>query len=246
MKRLFRDAPSSEKKAVQKIGSNALTSAQMRRLDSLNINKCGIPSALLMERAGRAAAARVLQAMKRLKPGGSTAKAAVFCGRGNNGGDGLVCARYLISQGLRTEIYLLPGSKPLTADAYINNLILEKQGRPVYKIRHASGLKGLKRPLKADIIVDSIFGTGFKGEPRGVYAEAIEFINTQEAYIISVDVPSGLDATAGTAKGPAVIADQTVTFGFAKKGFYKNDGPVYCGKIKVADIGLRPFAEARG
>ena len=204
----------------------SITAKQARRIDTITINKYGIPSAVLMERAGRAVAEEALLTVKRLRPAIARAMVGIFCGKGNNGGDGLVCARYLMSAGLDVKIYLLCKPCELKGDAYYNMLTIKKFNR-------------LKNPFKADIIIDALFGIGFHGKPNPFYREVIKSINSSNAYKISVDVPSGLDATTGMVRGAAVVADKTVTMGFTKTGFYKNDGPAFCGKIKVADIGLR-------
>jgi ADP-dependent NAD(P)H-hydrate dehydratase / NAD(P)H-hydrate epimerase len=205
---------------------NALSASQVRALDKHTINKYGIPSIVLMERAGRAVAQEVLLFVKRLRADIANPKVAVFCGKGNNGGDGMVCARYLSSAGLSVQVYLLCAKSKLKGDAYYNMLTIKKFNR-------------LKKTFKSDIIIDAIFGTGFHGRPDSDYESVIKAINRNPAYKIAVDVPSGLDATTGKVEGSAVAVDKTVTMGFPKTGFYKNDGPLYCGKIKVVDIGLR-------
>jgi len=216
-----------------------VTSAQMKRIDKLNIDRIGIPSIILMERAGRGVAEEVIKTAQRLNYKKRELRVALFCGKGNNGGDGLVCARYLLSEGIRVKIYLLCELNLLTDAPASNAQALKHQGVTIYEINTADGFRRLKKTFNANIILDSIFGIGFKGRPSRLCHDIIEFLNCQRARIISVDVPSGLDATTGFANSAAVIADQTVTFGFAKKGFYKNDGPLYCGKIDVADIGLK-------
>jgi NAD(P)H-hydrate epimerase len=216
-----------------------VTSARMRRIDSLNIDSRGIPSIILMERAGREAAKEVVKLAQRLNRQKREVRVALFCGKGNNGGDGLVCARYLLSSGINIKIYLLCNHKLLTGDPASNILALKKRGVSVYEITGKAGFRRLRISFNANIIVDSIFGIGFKGKPEGRYKEIIKFLNNQKALIVSVDVPSGLDATTGTARAAAIFADHTITFGFAKTGFYKNDGPVHCGRIRVAGIGLK-------
>jgi ADP-dependent NAD(P)H-hydrate dehydratase / NAD(P)H-hydrate epimerase len=203
-----------------------LTAKQIRDIDENTIINHGVPSAILMERAGKAVAAETLLALKHLRLKHFGSRVAIFCGKGNNGGDGMVCGRYLLSVGLNVKIYLIAKKSELKGDAFFNMLTIKKFNR-------------LKKNIKADIIIDAIFGTGFHGKPGTFFERVIKRINMNEAYKISVDVPSGLDATTGIAGGSAVIADKTVTMGFAKTGFYKNDGPFYCGKISVADIGLR-------
>lgn len=219
--------------------SKKVTSAQMRRIDSQNIDSRGIPSIILMERAGREVAKEVVKLAQQIRRQKREVEVALFCGKGNNGGDGLVCARYLLSSGINTKIYLLCNLKRLTGDPAYNGLALKKQGVRAYEINRYACFRRLTRSFNANIIVDSIFGIGFKGNPKACYKEVIEFLNNQRAYIVSVDVPSGLDATTGIAATAAIIADQTITFGFAKRGFYKNDGPTYCGRISIVDIGLK-------
>ena len=192
-----------------------------------------------MERAGRAAAEEALRTVKRLRPASVKAKVAVFCGKGNNGGDGLVCARYLASAGIAVEVCLLCKREELKGDAFYNMIALNKRKIKLSEISAIKKFNLLKRPFKADIIVDAVFGTGFKGRPGIFYKEIIKNINKSKARKIAIDVPSGLDSTTGIAAGAAVKACLTVTMGFAKTGFYKNDGPACCGEIKIADIGLR-------
>ncbi len=219
--------------------TQSLTASGMRKLDRFNIEEHGTPSILLMERAGREAASGVLTAINRSGIDSRKVKTAVFCGRGNNGGDGLVCARYLLSCNIKTDIYLLADKDSLNNDPAANALALDKKGITISEVATKASLNILKNRFNADIIIDALFGTGFKGAPKSFYSEAIEFINRQKSYIISVDVPSGMDATTGIAASSAVIADETITFGFAKTGFYTKDGPVCCGRVKVVDIGLR-------
>lgn len=208
-------------------------------IDKFNIERVGVPSIVLMERAGREVAKEVLIAASCLKYKKQSVRVAIFCGKGNNGGDGLVCARYLLSKGISVKIYLLCEFNLLTSGPVSSAQALKHKGVTISEINTIADFRRLKKTFNANIIVDSIFGIGFKGRPNRLYHDVIEFLNCQRARIISVDVPSGLDATTGLANSAAVIADQTVTFGFAKKGFYENDGPLYCGKIDIADIGLK-------
>jgi len=206
--------------------SNAVTAKQAGVIDHITINRHGIPGIILMERAGRAVAEEVLLVAKKRHNANARPKVAVFCGKGNNGGDGLVCARYLLSAGLDVQVHLLFSKNKLKGDAFYNIHALKK-------------FNPLKKSFRADIIIDAVFGTGFYGRPDPACESVIKLINSNTAYTIAVDVPSGIDATTGIAQGAAVIADKTVTMGFAKTGFYKNNGLSHCGEIKVADIGLR-------
>ncbi len=221
------------------MSEHILTANQSRKIDQITIHRYGIPGIILMERAGRAAAEEVLLVAKKRHNANARPKVAVFCGKGKNGGDGLVCARYLLSAGLDVQVYFLCSKNKLKGDAFYNMLALNRRKIKIQEIISLAELNSLKDSFKADIIIDAIFGTGFHGRPSHVYESVIKSINSSAAYTIAVDVPSGLDATTGIAQGVAVIADKTVTMGFAKTGFYKNNGPSHCGEIKVADIGLR-------
>ena len=219
--------------------SREVTANQARVIDRITINRHGIPAIILMERAGRAVAEEVLPVIKNLKREKAIPRIAVFCGKGNNGGDGLVCARYLLSMSLDVSMYLLCAKSVLKGDAFYNMLALNKRKIKIQEIISLAQLNSLKDSFKADIIIDAVFGTGFHGIPGAFYKSAIGLINSSTAYKLAVDVPSGLDATTGMVKGAAVIADKTVTMGFAKTGFYRNQGPFHCGELKIADIGLR-------
>jgi len=219
--------------------SSAVTARQARDIDQITIHRHGIPGIILMEQAGRAVAEEVLPVIKKLKSARLRPRTAIFCGKGNNGGDGLVCARYLLSIGVDVRIYMLCVKNELKGDAFYNMLALNKRKVDIFEITGAQQFNRLKKSFRADIIVDAIFGTGFRGRPGRVYENVIRLINSSAAYKIAIDVPSGLDATTGITEGAAVIADLTVTMGFPKTGFYRNSGPCCCGKIKAADIGLR-------
>lgn len=220
--------------------SSAVTAKQARDIDQVTIHRHGIPGIILMERAGRAVAEEILLAVKRLRPVlNIKPKIAIFCGKGNNGGDGLVCARYLSGVGLDVSIHLLCFKNELKGDAFYSMLALNKRKNKILEITGVRQFNLLKKSLRADIIVDAIFGTGFRSSPGYVYENVIGLINSLAAYRIAIDVPSGLNATTGIAEGVATIADLTVTMGFPKTGFYRNNGPCCCGNIKTADIGLR-------
>jgi len=215
----------------------AVTANQMKRLDELAITRYGIPSIILMENAGRALSKEVIKRIALLRRSRKGLVITIFCGKGNNGGDGIVCARYLFYEGVDTKVYLIGKKSSLRGDPAINLEILEGLGVKVLEIKNSKDLKELMNNFKARIIIDSIFGIGFKGKTEGIYENVIEFINNNEAYTFSVDIPSGLDATTGEAKGSCVVADETVTMGIAKTGMYKSDGRRYCGRIKVVKIG---------
>jgi ADP-dependent NAD(P)H-hydrate dehydratase / NAD(P)H-hydrate epimerase len=176
----------------------------------------------LMERAGRG----VADALARRFP--DARRVSVWCGGGNNGGDGLVVARLLHEAGKDIDVCLLAREERLKGDAAEN-------------LRRAQGL-GLhftSAPSPADVVVDALFGTGFRGAPRKAAAEAIEAINAAAAPVVAVDVPSGVDASTGRVDGAAVRAAATVTFHGCKVGLAVAPGRFHAGEVEVVDIGVQ-------
>lgn len=209
------------------------TVKQIQELDKLAIEKYGIPSLVLMETAGRAVAQEVIKQVKRIRD----PHACVICGLGNNAGDGFVIARHLINAGIKTSVFLIGEGSRLKHDAAVNYQALKKIKHPVKEVgtKRALSLEGIE---KSDIIVDAIFGVGLNRDILGPFKNVIEAINKSGKKVISVDTPSGLDGTSGKIYGICVRADVTVTFTFAKTGFFKNQGSRHVGKVVVADIGI--------
>lgn len=209
----------------------------MKKLDRIAQEKYGIPSIILMELAGRGSAKEISKDFK-----GKSIKAAIFCGRGNNGGDGFVCARYLKNRGVAVDVFLFGKSKDVkNNDPRLNLAILKKMRIPVTELssgKSGKSIEGLKKNFKYDVAVDAIFGIGFRGRLPDQIAEVVEFLNKASIPVYAIDVPSGLNATTGAVQDLSVKARKTITFGFAKKGFYKKDGPKITGKIVVKDIGF--------
>lgn len=200
---------------------------EMQELDRIAIEDRGIPSITLMENAGRAVSEIALAELKNIK----NKKTAVFCGSGNNGGDGFVAARHLFNKGIDVSVYLIGKRADLKNDPKINAEVLDNIG---VEIREISA------PISTDygLIIDAIFGIGIKGEVKEPARSIINDLNKKSIAISSVDTPSGLDADTGEILGVAVKAGITVTLQFPKQGFYKNKGPEYTGKIIVVDIGI--------
>ncbi|MDI6831099.1 MAG: NAD(P)H-hydrate dehydratase [Actinomycetota bacterium] len=204
--------------------------AEMAALDRAAI-EAGTPSLELMERAGRHVAEQArdmlgLCAGKRI---------AVVAGRGNNGGDGLVAARYLSGWGAETLVVLLGEASELSRDAAANHERLLEAGGEV--VGAEEGLKRLEGEGH-DLVIDAVFGTGFRGAAEGVHARAIEAVNASGAPVLAVDVPSGMDAATGGVEGPAVRAARTVTFAWPKVGQYLFPGAELVGELVVVDIGI--------
>ncbi len=197
--------------------ARALSNAQMRAADEYTVVKLGVPSEVLMRRAGLALADEVEAATKKLKAG----KVLVVCGTGNNGGDGYVCAQELINRGICAEVYAAEGE--LSIDC-----AREKER---YK-------GGYSRHICGAIIVDCLFGTGLSRKVTGVFSEIIEKINSTSAYVISADIPSGLSGDNGLVLGNAVKADKTVAIAEYKTGMFLSYGLDYCGEIALKDIGI--------
>ncbi|MBU1932562.1 MAG: NAD(P)H-hydrate epimerase [Candidatus Omnitrophica bacterium] len=205
----------------------AISVAEMRELDRRTIEDFGIPSIVLMENAGR----RVSDVAMEMLKARTGSRAAIFCGTGNNGGDGFVAARYLARQGIVAEVYITGESSRVKDDPLINLNILRKMGVVVKEISDG-------REVTGDLIIDSMLGIGVKGEVKEPVRSVIADLNKRNIPVLSVDVPSGLDADTGKILGEAVKAKTTVTMQFPKKGFYVSEGPERAGEILVVDIGI--------
>ncbi|MCX8011652.1 MAG: NAD(P)H-hydrate epimerase, partial [Desulfobacterota bacterium] len=206
----------------------------MRNLDQRTINEFGIPGIVLMENAGRA----VVDVIEKYFSKTELKRVIIFAGAGNNGGDGMVIGRHLVNRGLEVIVFLLSPKEKIKGDARINLELYEKLG-PVYEIQ-ARGelLKFHPEIVHGDLIIDAIFGTGLSSEIKGFYREIIEYINSLPIPVLSVDIPSGVDATTGKILGAAVKADFTVTFGLPKIGLVIYPGIDYAGIMEVADISI--------
>ena len=209
------------------------TVAQSQKLDKLAIVGLGIPSVVLMENAGRLAAEACTKILRNSKG----RRVCVFCGQGNNGGDGFVVARHLLNEGFKVKVFLIGSAKKLKRDSFLNYNILKKLKCPLESIKGANP-KVLKEIKNSDLVVDAIFGIGLNREIGEPYKSIVEAINKSKKKVVAVDVPSGLDATTGKTFGVCIKATQTVTFAVMKKGFLKNQGPRFCGKVIVVDIGI--------
>jgi NAD(P)H-hydrate epimerase len=197
---------------------------RMRAIDRWAIDVRGVPSLELMERAGTG----VTRAVERLVPDGP---AVVMCGTGNNGGDGLVVARLLRDAGREVTVVCAGSRSKLTGDV-LANLERLPGSAPLELAQSGDALAG------ASVVVDALLGTGFAGEPRGEVGEAIAAIQDCAAPVISVDVPSGVDASTGVVSGVAVRATATVTFHAAKPGLWIHPGKIHAGEVEVLDIGI--------
>jgi len=203
-----------------------LDAAEHRSLDEWAIGARGIPGVDLMERAGAGLAGVVSE----LAPAG---RIVVVCGKGNNGGDGLVAARVLRERGREVDVLILGAPEDYRGDARAN---LERLPGAAPEPFVAAGLAG------AAAIVDAILGTGFAGEPREPVAGAIEAINAvrDRSLLVACDIPSGVDGSTGVIAGGAVRAHATVTFHAGKPGLWIAPGKQHAGEVRVIDIGIPP------
>jgi hydroxyethylthiazole kinase-like uncharacterized protein yjeF len=212
-----------------------VTAEEMRELDRTTIEEIGIPGAVLMENAGRAAVSILWCAFPDL----ASLRVAVLCGRGNNGGDGFVMARCLMQQGVQTDTYLVGRRGRVAGDARIPLEVLDRLGIPIYEIETDGGRTPQDIPWdRYDLFIDALLGTGLGSEVKGVLGELILSMNRSRALVMAVDIPSGLSSDHGRPLGVAVQARLTVTFGLPKVGQFLYPGRTLCGDLWVADIGI--------
>ncbi|CAA9515364.1 MAG: NAD(P)H-hydrate epimerase / ADP-dependent (S)-NAD(P)H-hydrate dehydratase [uncultured Solirubrobacteraceae bacterium] len=194
----------------------------MRAVDSWAIEQRGIPALVLMDRAGEALARVTAEVV----PDG---RLAVLCGKGNNGGDGLVAARVLRGAGREVDVLLVGSAGDLSADASAQ--LQRLPGPPPVAFDPE-----LLRPAAGAI--DAMLGTGFSGSVRGATALAIEALDARGIPVVAADVPSGVDASTGRVTGVGVRAAATVAFHAAKLGLWIHPGKALAGEVRVADIGI--------
>ncbi len=217
-----------------------MTNSQVRAFDSWAINELGIAGVVLMENAGRSCAELIREKLSDIaKP-----KVCIFCGTGNNGGDGYVIARHLLNSGFEVTVVIIGDCEKIKGDALINLKLLERMGQPIEKFD--LNISDIACKIKAyagdaHMLVDALFGTGLRGQLKAEYIELIQCINEQKCPILAVDIPSGLDCDTGMPLGAAVKAACTVTFVAVKTGFtLANTAIKYTGEIFVASIGIEP------
>ena len=214
-----------------------MTRDEVRGVDSWAINTLGISGVVLMENAGRSCAELIADKLK----GITNPKVCIFCGIGNNGGDGYVIARHLVNRGIGVTVVVCGDQNKIKGDAKINLDILERMGETIEHLNPADpdiAEQVGRLSAGADVIVDSIFGTGLRGQLSDEYRRLIESINACNSPVLAVDIPSGLDCDSGELLGAAIEAAWTVTFVAVKKGFTFATAAQYTGKIFVASIGI--------
>jgi len=203
---------------------------KMQEIERIAYEKYSIPPLILMENAGRHTAVEAARLVHNKK-----LPVVVVAGKGNNGGDGFVAARHLAIMGYRVTVYLAHPQQDEEKPAFTNLRILVKMN---FSIRSTEDSEFANSLGNAGLVIDALFGIGLAGELGERDCSIIEKINASSKRVLSVDIPSGLDADTGRAMPVAVRATETITFGFAKKGLFSNEGKQYAGKIKVVDIGF--------
>lgn len=192
----------------------------------------GISSMLLMENAS-IGITNYLKKITDVK----NKRVLVVCGRGNNGGDGMAVARHLRNSGANVVVLLVDGDKNFSKETETNFSILKNLGiNFVYTSENIGKIDSIFS--SSEIIVDALFGTGLVREVTGIYRELIEKINSSKKYVISIDIPSGVNSDTGEVMGIAVKADSTVALGYLKLGHLLFPGREYCGDLEVVDISL--------
>jgi hydroxyethylthiazole kinase-like uncharacterized protein yjeF len=223
----------------------ALTAAEMREVDRLTAERFGIPGWQLMEAAGKSAADVFLEeyGRRRAKPPGHVC---VLCGKGNNGGDGFVVARYLKEEADRVDVYLFANPEELHGDAAKNLQRWQEAGGKIVSLAsEAEWEKNWPAIASAEVIIDAMLGIGIRGGASGLIAKAIEYVNrlsrnataARPGWVIAVDMPSGLPSDGEASAGPVIRAHLTITFTAPKIGQLISRDAVCCGAIFVRQIG---------
>jgi len=212
---------------------------QVRAFDKWAIEELGIAGVVLMENAGRDCAVLIRDNLR----GVENAKVVIFCGTGNNGGDGFVIARHLRNTGMDVETVVCGDKAKIKGDAKANLHILERLSRPVEELDLSGEVNDRVAELTsgANMVVDALFGTGLRGELSPEHQRLIEAINEAGVPILAVDTPSGLDCDTGEVLGAAIRATYTMTLAAMKKGFVQNEhAKEYTGQIYLGSIGVEP------
>ncbi|MDF9408017.1 MAG: Bifunctional NAD(P)H-hydrate repair enzyme Nnr [Pelotomaculum sp. PtaB.Bin013] len=212
-----------------------VTAEEMKKLDQTAIKEYKVPGLVLMENAGR----QVVEVIRKVLGNVRGKVITVFVGKGNNGGDGFVIARHLLNMGAEVKVLAIAELDEITGDAATNLNIWRKMGQKVYSLQHGDGINIVRLVLmNTDLIVDAIYGTGFRGKMVEKTGRIVEVLNGSGKPIVAVDIPSGLEADTGKASGPCIQAAHTVTFALPKLGLILEPGADYAGELHVVDISI--------
>lgn len=209
--------------------------SEIQEMDRITIQELGIPGAVLMENAARGAT-RVF--LEHFAPPADS-HVVVLCGRGNNGGDGYVMARYLQQAGIRVTVILLSKMNKISGDALINLKVIKQMGLEILEVPDAKRWGTKRRVIRdCDFIIDGILGTGLNSPVKGFYGQVIKYVNSLGKPVMAIDIPSGLNADTGQIMGVAIKAELTATFGFPKVGHLIFPGVDLVGRLVRIDIGI--------
>jgi len=213
-----------------------VSTEEMRRIDGRAIENYGIPSASLMETAGGRAAQIIWERF-----GKTGLRVLVVAGKGKNGGDGFVLARHLQNFGARVRVHTLFPPEEASGDSAVYLNVLNEMRLPVESILAGDDIPRLRSAaIHSGLVVDAIMGTGFTPPARGIVGEALTALSEVKTRIVALDIPSGLDASTGTAAPPYLAAELTVTFGAYKRGHFLSPAAQLAGEVILADIGIPP------
>lgn len=205
------------------------TASQSRNIDRQTIEEMDIDGLTLMEIAGSSAAKHILDEHTDLSHG------LYVCGKGNNAGDALVVARYLLQHGISATFVFLSGTDNLSSDAQ-KNLDLIQKFDTLDQLTIIDSWEAFEPAGSWDFIVDGMLGTGLDSDLRSAYLQAVQWVNEQELPVFAMDIPTGLHANTGQSMGACIHADRTFAFGGLKQGFYLEDGPAYTGTITYCEL----------
>ena len=213
-----------------------LSAAAMRRSDERTIHTTGIPGFTLMESAGRASALHVIASY----PAGS--RIVILCGKGNNGGDGFVCARYLTDYGYAVQVLLFAPEARLASDAreHFDVLIKYQSQNPTAQL-HIRTEARIDALPNADLYIDALLGTGLRSALRDPIRSVVAWLYDTNTPVIALDIPTGLHTDTGQPMGLAVRACETLCMGAIKTGLLLGEGPFYAGKLTLLEIGIPRF-----
>lgn len=222
---------------------------QMRQIEEKAIHQYGIPSLLLMENAAWA----VVEVIRRhLHKEGeadlSGQKVVILVGKGNNGGDGLAVARHLAFLGMDVTVFLFAGLKELKGDAALNLRLFQGTTGKCFVIEGEKQRRLTRLALaQAAVVVDALFGIGMRGALPSLIEEYVDEVNRTQGWVISIDIPSGVEANTGKVYRAAIHAQSTVSFGLPKLGLFLGEGPEYSGRVVVDPISIpKSYLEDEG
>src|ERR1041385_2438572 len=214
-----------------------LTAQQIQSIDHRTTERFAIPSLILMENAALAVVDAIFEHYRDCE------RAAIFCGTGANGGDGLAVARHLENRGVVPIVILVGDRAKLAGDALTNFNTCSLLGLPLYDVKDEAHVdEAMAHASDADVVVDAIFGTGLNRAPDGVHAEVIRALAEMRIPVLAIDLPSGANASSSEMFDPCIRAEVTVTFAAPKMCHVFDPAATNCGEIIVADISIPEIA----